>query len=436
MNNHTIFIQTLSPLHIGNGNTLTSVGEYVSTSQTVRIVDQERLLPLLKSKGIYEDYINYILNYAEHTHVWDFFTTHGMEKEIAYIREMPLNARLFNPESNNILELAIETGGQKYIPGSSLKGAIRTILFANCIASDHDLKSEIEKIVKHDKLNDIRKLIEKIEDEVLKKTCQHVWVEDSKPVGNDKMVVEIAKRVHLFGVQTDGLDNLRECIGVDVAIKTTLSMEESRLDDDFGFLKQNDLTGLFQVINRVTETYIDHEIKLLKSSSEPLAREIIQSLTSFKAQIAASKDQSAIMRLGKGKTYIYQVILPFLSIPSQQKIIELMVGNEEKRINFPRTRVLTDHNSMFGWVKISMPEFSVEDITFFNNVVENPEKGVTKIKAYFLEMKKVCFMHNGLVYREVQLVNHMQRPYRKGEEIEVTVQQITKEGKINQVKID
>jgi predicted RNA-binding protein with TRAM domain len=30
----------------------------------------------------------------------------------------------------------------------------------------------------------------------------------------------------------------------------------------------------------------------------------------------------------------------------------------------------------------------------------------------------------------------MQRPCRKGEEIEVTVQQVTKEGKINQVKID
>ena len=113
-----------------------------------------------------------------------------------------------------------------------------------------------------------------------------------------------------------------------------------------------------------------------------------------------------------------------------------MVKDEESRFNFPHTRVLTDDNQMFGWVKLSIPAVSLEEIRFYNNMVDNPEKGVTRLKAYFLEAKKACFMINGIVYNEIQLVNQFQKVCKIGEEIEVTVQQVTREGKINQVKID
>jgi polyribonucleotide nucleotidyltransferase len=91
---------------------------------------------------------------------------------------------------------------------------------------------------------------------------------------------------------------------------------------------------------------------------------------------------------------------------------------------------------MFGWVKLTLPEFSIDEIKFYNNIIENPLKGVTKLKAYFLEMKKVCYMLNGVIYSDSQLINQFQKVYKQGQEIEVTVNQITKEGKINQVRID
>ncbi len=437
MNKQPLVLNVYSPLHIGNGIKLTSVGEYVSTNQTVRVIDQEQLMPLLNSMGIYDEYIEYILNYAENSHVWDFFTSRGIEKEIKYTREMSLNAKLFNPQSNNILELAIETGRKKYIPGSSLKGALRTMIFAHCIAGTPELKTRIENLIAvKDRLYDIKNNVEKIENDLLKDLFHYFRVEDSEPVGDEHVGVEVAKRVHFFGVKTEGLDNLRECICRDSVIKTNISIVEEKIPVEFNYLKKQGLIGLFQVINRVTENNIDFEINLLKASAEPVAREVTMALSGIKSQIASAKGQCAFMRLGKGKTYLYQVILPFLSANSQKKIISFMVKDEESRFNFPHTRVLTDDNQMFGWVKLSIPAVSLEEIRFYNNLVDNPEKGVTRLKAYFLEAKKACFMINGIVYNEIQLVNQFQKVCKIGEEIEVTVQQVTREGKINQVKID
>jgi len=437
MNNHPIIIETLSPLHIGKGDSLTSVGEYVATSNRIRIIDQVHLHNLLDEKGLQQEYMDYILNYAKNTHVWDFFTGHKIENEVKYNREFPLHAAAFNPDSNNILELAIETAGQKYIPGSSLKGAIRTLLFAYCIGADHSLRSRVENIIATaDDLYTIKKRILHEEDTLLNSELNLFRVEDSLPVAEENVVAEISKRAHLFGVRTEGLDNLRECIDVGTLIKTTISVIPQLQDSNLLWLNRDDLSGFFHAVNTVTDHYIDVELKLLSKSTDSIAKEIAGELLGLQKQLKQSADQSAILRLGKGKTFIFQVILPMLNEASQNKIIRLLVNDADARINFPKTRVLTDNNKMFGWIKLSLPELPTSEINYFNNIIENPLKGVTKLKAYFLETKKVCLMYNGIFYPSLQLVNQLKTHFKKGQEIEVVLQQLSNEGKIIHVKLD
>ncbi len=437
MINQPVIISTISPLHIGDGLKITSVGEYVCTNNTIRIIDQEHLLALLKSKGIYNDYITFILNYAEQTHIWDFFVKNGIEKDIRYTREIKLNAETFNPESNNILESAINTGGKKYIPGSSLKGAIRNLVFADLIARDSELKEDIEQIIlQEEKLHFISNKIEATEDEWLQQDFHHFRVEDSVPIDDDFVSIEVSKRVHLFGVKTEGLDNLRECINKDAKLNSLINISDERLNDYFGNLKTNGITELFQVINRITELFIDFEINLLKASGESISKEILHQLKNLKILINNAKGEYAILRLGKGKTYLYQVILPVLSEAAQKKVLELLFHDEEKRRNFPHTRVLNDSNEMFGWVKLSLPGFTIDEDSSFNNHIEPIIKDETKLIAYFLEEKEVCFKYKGIFYPSIQLVNKFKKVFPKGKEIEVTVHQVTNQGKINQVIIE
>ncbi len=436
MNKYPITIETLSPLHIGKGNALTSVGEYVATDKTIRILDQKHLYELLKEKNLMQDYMNYILDYAKNTYVWDFFKENGIEKELNYTREFALNADAFNPVSNNILELATETCGQKYIPGSSLKGAIRTMVFAYHIETDDTLKSEVERIIlDFNNLYDIRKRIDEKEDKLLNKVFGHLIVLDSELVPDKEVTAEISKRVHLFGEKTDGLDNLRECIVSGTKIKTTLSVKNSAVDNSPAWIYGDDLERLFDAINKIMVIYLDYEIRLLSGSSEIIAKEMIKSLQALKNQVKDFGNDKALLRLGKGKTFIFQIILPLLNNAAQKKLLQLMIKDEDVRNNFPKTRVLNDYNEMFGWIKIIRPATPVVKVNYLNNKVETLIVKETELVARYVDLKRASLMLNGVLIENIQLVNQFETKFEIGTSINVFVWQLTKDGRLNQVKL-
>lgn len=436
MSNYSIVIETISPLHIGSGESLTSVGEYVATNNTIRIIDQKHLRGLLDTCHLSKPYLDFILNYAKNTHVWDFFTDQKIEKDLQFIREFPLNAEAFNPESNNILELAIETGDQKYIPGSSLKGAIRTLVFAYCISTDSSLQCEIEDIIsENDNLYSIVKQVSSKENEWLNGDFNHLRVTDSEAVSNESIVAEVAKRSHLFGVETEGLDNLRECIAPETQIKTTITIKSEPINAQLGWLYDEDLAGLLRSINQVMDQYIGYEMDLLSKSNDAVAKELIKTLHALRQEIKQYGSNTALLRLGKGKTYLFQVILPMLSLKAQNKILQLIVKEEEARSNFPKTRVLNDHNEMFGWVKLSLPALSLSETDIVDNKIETIKVGETILMAYSVDLKTVQLKLNGVPYEKVQMVNKLKIAFKKGAQIQVMVKQITKDGRLNQVEL-
>lgn len=432
-----INIQTLTPLHIGSGKSLTSVGEFVCTNNAVQILDQEKLNELLNREKLNDAYTDYILNYSVNTHVWKFFADKGISGELSYIREIPLHAEVFNPDSNNILELAIETKGSKYIPGSSVKGAIRTLLFAHSIANVPEIRNRVEGIInKEDKLEYIRKEINKVEEDIFNEDFNCLRIEDSALIADEDLIVEIAKRTHLFGIKTDGLDNLRECINSKVTIETAFTLNNKATGVESDWINSSDFSGLFTKLNYCSLAVIEHELKLLKSSTHAAAVILTEKLKSLGQKIADSKGKYAVVRLGKGKTFFFQVILSVLKENHRSKILDLLLHeNDEKIANYPKTRVLNDTNDMFGWVMIEKEKAPVIEMPLVNNVINVLEKDVTELKARCTGEKTVSVIINGQQLDNVQLVNKYKQPIETGDTIEVLVTQITKEGKLNQVKL-
>jgi len=431
---HQIIIQTLSPLHIGNDHKITSVGEYIATSDNISIIDQYQLNKLFESDNeLRKRYIKLILEKKENTNIWEYFKNEEITDKIVYSKVVRLNAFGFNPESNNLLELAIETNGEKYIPGSSLKGALRSLVFAYLISKDDMLKKEIEEIIleKDNDLGEIKSKVLRIEKRELDHVFENIIIEDSETVENNSIIIEVSKRIHLFGIDTGGLDNLRECINEGVKIKTNIKVMNAVSNRYLSFINNDDLIEFFKIISSLMNNYIEFEIGLLEKSTSEIATKLIKNLEDIKTKIVNPENEGAYVRLGKGKTYLFQVILPFLSEESRKRIIKLKVKDETRRENYPQTRVLNYANQMFGWVKLGLPE-----IVYFNNQVENPKQDVTKLKAYFLEPKKVCLIYNGTFYPSLQLINPLKTTFKKRQEIEVILHQMSNEGKITQVKLD
>lgn len=228
MNNlYNISLTTLSPIHIGTGDTLTSIGEYIATSASIKIVDQQALNKLFESHtGLRERFLFHIGEKQKNSNIFQFFKDEGLEQDISFTRTIPLHAKDFNTTSNNLLELLIDAGCGNYIPGSSLKGAFRSLFFAAAIMDDPSLKKKVSEIItsseliskpnkkltEQDILKQIRKQVEQLEDRLFQDDMTRFKVRDSGPFAGEDLCVEIAKREHLFGVDSTGLDVLRECI--------------------------------------------------------------------------------------------------------------------------------------------------------------------------------------------------------------------------------
>lgn len=435
MNIHKVNITILTPTHIGCDKKLTSAGEYIATNNNIQIIDQNSVNDIFKQdKELRNLFLSSILEKGVNVNVWEFFKSHNVEDNLKFAQVSKLNAKEFNPNSNNILELTIETNGKKYIPGSTLKGVFRTIFFAYLIKKDFGVQSEIERIIDDNQsLHRIKDEVLILEKKQLDSTFGKLLFEDSSEIENQFIEMEIAKRVHLFGIDIEGLDLIRQCISKDTTLSFGLKIKDKK-ENILEYFWSPDLKSVFKIINEIVKDYIIFEVELLKNSKSETAKKITENLNSILKQIEESENYQAFIRLGKGKTLFFQVILPFISEKSRTKILNLIVKDDDKA-NFPATRIINDFDEMFGWVKLSVEGLVKKELVIVENFIEDVQLGMT-IMVNYIAPKIVSFKLNGIMYNNVQLVNPLKRVFEKNEVIKVIITQTNKEGIIKIVKIN
>ena len=118
-------LRVLSPLHIGNGNRLTPIDLYPADNM-VHVLDIEKLLNDLQALGVdIEEILSLIKNPPGDHYVWKgYIDEYRLNPRDYTLYSLPVRGRI-GRESMQISEF-IKTGGKPYVPGSSIKGAVRT----------------------------------------------------------------------------------------------------------------------------------------------------------------------------------------------------------------------------------------------------------------------------------------------------------------------
>ena len=135
-------ITALSPLHIGSGDLLYVSTDYVQLEQRLFVFDQKRLVGLLKERGILTTFVSEMAQKGRSFNIKDFLRRFNLdrnevlEKVSSYQIEVKGSPREFRP--------FIKTQGKPYIPGSSVKGALRVALLYNILKS---CPSQLENIL-------------------------------------------------------------------------------------------------------------------------------------------------------------------------------------------------------------------------------------------------------------------------------------------------
>jgi len=386
---------TLTPVHIGNGIKYQHNVEFFTKNNYVYIIDPEKLLKELSKSN--NNLVNIIQEWVEfieekNSDVASFLKKNGIQFDNVLLRKCLLHKII--KKNKELHEQIYSPINGFYIPGSSIKGAIKSCLLAFLT---EEKKQQL-------KIDDLR-TIENKDNKVIKNWSFNIV--DNKIFGNyantkltrfikvgDAFFKKIETKVYYTEalnadkngwIMNKGIANLYEAIpenseGIfDIKFDTELlSTIEKYIDkkEDYGVYEQ--FKNIFfayefpSKINEVTKQMLQNEISYFKKVEKvQLAIEGKKLLEKYKILekiIDQCKKNEFVIRLGGNSGYNFITYKWFDKLPffiededkneynDLRKIVQKNNSNKDYSTEtfWPRTRKITSDGIPFGFVKISL----------------------------------------------------------------------------------
>jgi CRISPR-associated protein Csm5 len=287
--NRVIFMLTpLTPLHIGAGETLEAY-EYVVIDSKVYSFSPEQVLGKL-SHGEREEFVNLL-----GTSLGDLHGFLRRRKELVaahcdYTIPMTDEARrlyaerLSNPRSDLSIHPFIKTGHKPFIPGSSLKGAIRTAMLYS--KARHPITEDNARRLEQEILD-----YSKITDDPFK----NFKLSDSQPSPHGTRLATVAVFTRKANTWQAGIPMLREVTNSKMTSDSPESFAHTvELKEEAGF----DIKELIRACRQFYDLHLEREARHLDSLPE--SREIYHRLLNLRNSL---NPDSFLLRLGWGSGF-------------------------------------------------------------------------------------------------------------------------------------
>lgn len=370
---HTIKLTTLSPLHIGAGDEyiLSPYSDYVQRGDSLIYIDTKKLQKAIQDdKALVDAFVNGIRQFENNrsTFVLEDFISSQLGMEIddfaAHVVKIEGDCKKAH------IHRFISTAGKPFIPGSSLKGAIRTAVLVDWLLNRKDGETELDKIrvaVKRrhkkilEQMNPDRACFGSIKDDVFR----YLRVSDSEPFESSHLVVGEMKRVVLPSEnkkkqQQSNIPQWSELIGRSVETTLSLSMTPPAEQTGFPFLDHQSVPELFSIVSQVSLDSCQGELNELEDFDE--FRDFAGFYEDLRESIKSLQTNEAIIRLGGGKTWFDNSI--GLALDNDEfgppklfeQYLDVLLGIDTTP--FPSTRSAIVNNDKpvepTGWVKLTL----------------------------------------------------------------------------------
>lgn len=402
---HKFSIETITPLMIGDGNTLSPLTDFFlarkksDQSHVILYINHDvfnkELIKLdLLDKFISEFYeiqakSNNIEYYLEKK---NSFLLNFLTKKMG-IKPIEVKKRMLDyvaPVNTNLTELKtiIKNGdGNAYIPGSSIKGAIKTAFLNNwldtmpqlldnfidvCIKGNREREKEIRKKIIGEAHREFEQSIENELFGKLSTTFRNdfslLQISDSELISSKSVAVYYTERLRLKASEQNAkkLPNLTEAINSEVKTTFELRVPESKTEqiknDYLKFLNDEKPQKLLEHINQFSLACIEYEIEELEENDLEHLEEYRNHLVDINNEIieAQKTGNTAILRLGSGKINFSNSIGLLIkkyykeSFKDYSEILRLSKRYDDV---FPKTRTAEmKYYQPLGWIKLTHVE--------------------------------------------------------------------------------
>lgn len=376
-------LTTLTPVHIGSGQKYPMNIEALYDGERIGILSPEKVVGKIGVENIprWTAVIN------NHENVWDFLQRFGVKKIDEVCKRTMVAFGKDIGRKKDLKEQLLSSRGNPLLPGSSIKGAIRTAILSNLVFADNSsAKKEIAYYGK--KYHNIRDRYKRTGSAI----SNMYFKGTSKPDANKDVLrflqvtdaefeyetiatnVRILNFKHEGWVMKDFGDQLTEAIGVDSETMFRMKIDDVLLQKNkkhktiyanTGFLSSFEV--LFQIINRHTKSLLEKEIKFWTDEFENsnfnriaqnLANNYIESLKNILEEITQTDTgRSCILRVGGdiGWDFITGAWIKneqnLLNDDEWEKLYKSL--NKGRQIDiFPKTRKLDEDGDFFGFIRL------------------------------------------------------------------------------------
>lgn len=304
-----IKIETITPVHIGNGNSLLQDDEFVTFNNEddvfcAGIIDMHKIANLLS----YEKIARFVAGGGK---VTSLLKNYDIEDYCSRIDFITCNSELIE-KGRNVLAEQIHNGmGNPYIPGSSIKGAIRSAVLPYLMKSTHfnfvvDKKSDVEKKI--------------FGEEIVNEFMRFIQVGDANFDDAEEIITSVYnlsknKPFTLPRVLSECID--KELMGeFSLKIKSELNQFCVTRNSSVKQIPEQmkNISGLFTIINTHSQKLINDEIEFWKMRTKNITdQDILSDIKKYTDDLACTLEEfnkidakSCILRLGfgSGKTFI------------------------------------------------------------------------------------------------------------------------------------
>lgn len=239
LKSYEIILTAKSPLFIGSGMEYSKKEYYYDRAHgKVHIINIPAMLSMLYEKNLIDDYEDYILN--SNYDLCRFFDKVKITKsELNDITEYTADvgdALVPDKSLAGIKQFVRDKNGRPYIPGSSLKGCLRTAILWKMITEDKS-KFHIEqeaKMIEKYYLNKLKLNTEKWTNEV-NDIMRSIMISDSEAISSDRIILTKKVDLSVHGKARD-INVIREAIAPNTNVRLIMTIDSSigsYIDIDF-----------------------------------------------------------------------------------------------------------------------------------------------------------------------------------------------------------
>lgn len=360
-----ITIKTLTPIHIGSGVVLQNNTDFVSSHEgedtMLYVIDDRKLLKLIGDDKMQywlasienrEDTKKLLENLGSGAHPSQYCT-----RDILCFSNVIQNETLKEQIHNGL--------GLPYIPGSSIKGAIRTVILSYL---SKNIENKENKVLYRGEVN-----ASVIEKELFGKDPQrdifrfiHVgdaYFEKGSEIALRMININYRERNDLLDRSKS---QLIEAIGIEVETKFKLDILEEYYDfaksyyASLGNLPKSirQINDLFILINKHTRQLLESEYEYWSNADKEGADDYIENIGYILEEIKKCVEgKSCVLRIGHGSGWRFitgawsQTLKNFKTdiVPRSRPN-----NSNYKLYNFPKTRRLGEGGDILGFVKLTL----------------------------------------------------------------------------------